>query len=158
MHKQRIYWNSWSWSSRHNDLYARQWFGPSLREATMRHLGVGSLTFRELSKIIPGKYTPEITFTVSISSWNFLRISKAWLRAHVQSFWISSWNFVRMSKAWLRAHVQSFSLKFSSQVLFLQYTNFERIFWRARETLVKQPLVDAKLLHQPLLICSLPPA
>ena len=41
------------------------------------------------------------------------------------------------SKAW--AHVQSFSLKFSSQVLFVQYTNFEIIFWRARETLVKQP-------------------
>ena len=37
------------------------------------------------------------------------------------------------------AHVQSFSLKFSSQVLFVQYTNFERIVWRARERLVKQP-------------------
>ena len=36
--------------------------------------------------------------------------------------------------------VQSFSLKFSSQILFVQYTNFERIFWRAHETLVKQPL------------------
>ena len=80
--------------------------------------GVVSLTFRELSKIISRKYTtPEITFTVRISSWNFVRVPKAWL--------------------W--AHVQSFSLKFSSQVLFLQYTNFERIFWRARETLVKQP-------------------
>ena len=52
---------------------------------------------------------------------------------------ISSWNFVRVPKAWLWAHVQSFSLKFASQVLFLQYTNFERIFWRAREMLVKQP-------------------
>ena len=81
-------------------------------------LGVVSLTFRELSKIISRKYTtPEMTFTVRISSWNFVRVPKALLRAHVQSF----------------------SLKFSSQVLFLQYTNFERIFWRARETLVKQP-------------------
>ena len=52
---------------------------------------------------------------------------------------ISSWNFVCVPKAWLWAHIQSFSLKFWSQALFLQYTNFERIFWRARETLVKQP-------------------
>ena len=37
------------------------------------------------------------------------------------------------------AHVQSFSLTFASQVLFLKYTNSERIFWRARETLVKHP-------------------
>ena len=42
----------------------------------------------------------------------------------------------------LWAHVHSFSLKFSSQVLFVQYTNFERIFWRARETLVKQPQIS----------------
>ena len=41
------------------------------------------------------------------------------------------------SMAW--AHVQSFSLKFSPEGLFLRYTHFERIFWRARETLVKQP-------------------
>ena len=40
-----------------------------------------------------------------------------------------------MPKAWLWAYVQSFSLKFS-QVRFLEYSNFERIFWRARETLV----------------------
>ena len=39
----------------------------------------------------------------------------------------------------LWAHIQSFSLKFSSPILFVQYTKFERIFWRARETLVKQP-------------------
>ena len=52
---------------------------------------------------------------------------------------ISSWNFVRVPKAWLWAHEQSFSSKFSSQVLFQQHTNFERIFWRARETIVKQP-------------------
>ena len=81
-------------------------------------LGVVSLTFCELSKIISRRYTmPEMTFMVRISSWNFVRVPKAWL--------------------W--AHVQSFSLKFSLQVWFLQYTSFERIFWRARETLVKQP-------------------
>ena len=80
--------------------------------------GVVSLTFRELSKIISRKYTtPEITFMIRISSWNLVRVPKAWL--------------------W--AQVQSFSLKFWSQALFLQYTNFERIFWRARKTLVKQP-------------------
>ena len=81
-------------------------------------LGVVSLTFHELSKIISRKYTmPEITFTVRVSSWNFVCVPKAWL-----------WT-----------HVQSFSLKFSSEVRFLQYTNFERISWRVRETLVKQP-------------------
>ena len=83
-------------------------------------LGVVSLTFRDLSKIILQKYTiPEITFMMRISSWNFVCVPKAWL--------------------W--AHVQSFSLKFSSEVWFLQYTNFEIISWRARETLVKQPPV-----------------
>ena len=41
---------------------------------------------------------------------------------------ISSWNYA-----------QSFSLKFSQEVRFLQYTNFERKFWRAHEMLVKQP-------------------
>ena len=47
--------------------------------------GVVSLTFRELSKIISRKYTmPEIKFMLRISSWNFLRVPKAW--AHVQSF------------------------------------------------------------------------
>ena len=80
--------------------------------------GVVSLTFHELSKIISRKYTmPEITFTVRIPSWSFVCVPKAWL--------------------W--AHVQSFSLKFSLEIRFLQYTNFERISWRARETLVKQP-------------------
>ena len=87
-------------------------------EQTFRFQGVVSLTFRELSKIISQKYaTPEITFMIRISSWNLVGVPKAWL--------------------W--AHVQSFSLKFWSQALFLQYTNFERIFWRARKTLVKQP-------------------
>ena len=45
---------------------------------------------------------------------------------------------VRISSLRLWAYVQSFSSKFSSQVLFLQHTMFERILWRARETLVKQ--------------------
>ena len=80
--------------------------------------GAVSLTFCELPKILSRKYTtPEITFMVRISIWKFVRVPKA--------------------RLW--AYVQSFSLKFSSQVLFMQYTNFERIFWRARETLVKQP-------------------
>ena len=81
-------------------------------------LRVVSQTFCELSKIILQKYaTPEITFMVRISSWNFVRVPKAWL--------------------W--AHIQSFSLKFSQKVRFLQYTNFKRIFWRDHATLVKQP-------------------
>ena len=81
-------------------------------------LGVVSLTFHELSKIISRKYTIlEITFMVRISSWNFVRVLKAWL--------------------W--AQLQSFSLKFSWELRFLQYTIFKRISWRARETLVKQP-------------------
>ena len=76
-------------------------------------LGPVSLTFCELPKIFSGKYTtPEITFMVKIC-------------------------MCAQRKLW--AHVQSFSLKFSSQVLFVQYTNFEIIFWRAGETLVKQP-------------------
>ena len=84
-------------------------------DAYMRQ-GVVSLTFRELPKIFSRKYpTPEITFMVRISIWKFVRVPRLW------------------------AHVQSFSFKFSSQVLFVQHTNFERIFWRARETLVKQP-------------------
>ena len=51
---------------------------------------------------------------------------------------ISSRNFVCVPKAMLWAHVQSFSFKFSSKVWFLQYTNFERIFLRAHETLVNK--------------------
>ena len=43
------------------------------------------------------------------------------------------------SIAWLWAPVQSFILKFSQEVRFLIYTNFERISWRACKTLVKQP-------------------
>ena len=50
-------------------------------------LGVVSLTFHKLSKIISREYTmPEITFTVRISSWNFVRVPKAWFWAHIQSF------------------------------------------------------------------------
>ena len=42
--------------------------------------GPVSLTFLELSKIISWKNTmPEITFMVRISSWNFVRVPKAWL-------------------------------------------------------------------------------
>ena len=54
--------------------------------------GVVSLTFHELSKIF---------------SWNFC-IAEILLLMR-----ISSWNFVRVPKAMLWAHVQSFSLKFS---------------------------------------------
>ena len=38
----------------------------------------------------------------------------------------------------LWAHVQSFSLKFSLKMWFLALYIFARLFWRARETLVKQ--------------------
>ena len=74
--------------------------------------GVVSLTFRELSKIILRKYTmPEITFALRISSWNFVRVPKAWL-------WVQ---------------VQSFSLQFSQKVRFLQNTTFERISWESSQ-------------------------
>ena len=53
---------------------------------------------------------------------------------------ISSWNFVRVPKATLWAHVQSFNLKFSTQKWFPARFVFARLFWRARKTLVKQPL------------------
>ena len=52
---------------------------------------------------------------------------------------ISSWNFVRVPKAMLWAHVQSFSLSFSSSMWLLALYIFARLFWRDRETLVKQP-------------------
>ena len=63
---------------------------------------------------------------------------------------ISNWNFVRVPKAWLWAHEQSFSLKCSWEVRFLQYTKFERIFWRALETLVKQPPDGEMITHADL--------
>ena len=51
-------------------------------------LGVVSLTFRELSKIIARKYTV-ISFIVRISIWNFVRVSK-----HVFGYTnkVSTWN------------------------------------------------------------------
>ena len=56
-------------------------------------------------------------------------------------------NICRKSHLWWEFQAETlhvcpkrvFSLKFSWEVRFLQYTNFERMFWRARETLVKQP-------------------
>ena len=59
-----------------------------LKYASKCHiLGVVSLTFRELSKIISRKYTmPVIIFMVTISSWKFVRVPKAWLWAHEQIF------------------------------------------------------------------------
>ena len=48
-------------------------------------------------------------------------------------------NFVRVPKAMLWAHVQSFGLKFSPSMWFLALYIFVRLFWRARKTLVKQP-------------------
>ena len=50
---------------------------------------------------------------------------------------ISSWNFVRAPKA--KPKAISFSLKFSTEMLFLALYVFARLFWRAREMLVKQP-------------------
>ena len=67
----------------------------------------------------------EVTFMVRISIWIFVRI--------------------HMTKAWLWTQVQSFSQKLSWKVQFLQYTNFDRIFWKARETLVKQPQTQPNL-------------
>ena len=81
--------------------------------------GVVSLTFRELSKIFSRNLCiAEIVLVIRISSWNLVRVPKAML--------------------W--AHVQSFSLKFWSQMWFLVLCIFARLFWRARETLVKQPV------------------
>ena len=82
------------------------------------HQGVVSLMFCELSKIF---------------SW------KLCIAEIVLLMRISSWNFVRVPKAMLWAHVQSFSLKFSTQMWFLALCIFARSFWRAREMLVKQP-------------------
>ena len=42
-----------------------------------------------------------------------------------------------MCAARLWAHIPSFSLKLSSEVQILHYTNFKMIFWRARKTLMK---------------------
>ena len=50
------------------------------------------------------------------------------------------WNLVRVPKIILCAHVQSFSVRFSQGTWFLVLFIFARLFWRASETLVKQPL------------------
>ena len=42
-------------------------------------------------------------------------------------------------------HVHIFSLKLSYEFRLQQYTNFERITWRAWETLVKQPLITMEI-------------
>ena len=50
------------------------------RNSLCLHQGVVSPTLHDLYKIILLKYTmPEITFFVRISSWNFVRVSKAML-------------------------------------------------------------------------------
>ena len=49
------------------------------------------------------------------------------------------WNFVRVPKAMLWAHVQSFRLTFSVWMLFLALYIFAGLFWRTPETVVKQP-------------------
>ena len=52
-------------------------------------LGVVSLTFRELYKIISQKYAmPEITFMVRISSWNLLP-----KHGFGHTYTVSAWNF-----------------------------------------------------------------
>ena len=89
-------------------------------------LGVVSLTFHELSKIILRKYTmPEITFTVRISIWNFVHVPKP-------SLW---------------PHVHSFSFEFSEEVWFWQFTNVEIVSCKARETLVKHNPGADNMLH-----------
>ena len=81
------------------------------------HQGVVSLTFRKLSKIF---------------SWN---LCTAEIVVLVR---ISSWNFVRVPKAMLWAHIQSLSSKFSPQMWFPVLCIFARLFWRDHEMLVKQ--------------------
>ena len=95
--------------------------------------GVVSLTFHELSKIF---------------SWNLC------IAEIILLFRISSWNFVRVPKAMLWSHVQSFSLKFSPWMWFLALYIFARLFWRARETLVKQtPILCIYKTWTWLLLC-----
>ena len=80
-------------------------------------LGGVSLTFRELSKIL----------------------SKFVHCRNQTSYENSSYNFVRVPKAMIWAHVQCFSLTFSPNMWFLALYIFATSFGRARETLVKQP-------------------
>ena len=90
-----------------------------LEPSWCKHQGVVSQTFRELSKTTWRKHTiPEITFMMRISSWDFVRVPKAWLWAHVQ---ISAWY---SHKKYDFCNTQM---------------STRRIFWRAREMLMKQP-------------------
>ena len=45
----------------------------------------------------------------------------------------------------LHVHVQSLSLKFSQEIRFLQYTHFEGMAWKVRETVVKHPLTTSPI-------------
>ena len=100
-----------SWHNR----YGNAWFHWLIMTCGM-FPGFVSLKFWELSKITSPKFTmPDITFVVLISSWNFVHVPIAWLRPLVQTF---SWEF-------------------SLEARFLQWTDFEIIFWRTEETLVK---------------------
>ena len=99
-------------------VLTRNWVSYQTAFASASSLGVVSLRFRELSKIISWKYTmPETTFMLRISSWNFARVPKAWLW---HTYKVSAWNYHK---------------KYD----FCKYTNFERISGRACEMLVKQP-------------------
>ena len=58
-----------------------------LESLLKQHQAFVSLTFRELSKIFSWNLCiAEIVVLMRISSWNFVRVPKAWLWAHVQSF------------------------------------------------------------------------
>ena len=81
------------------------------------NLGVVSLIFCEFSKIILRKYTmPDIIFMVKFQAETLYVCPKPCF-----------------------GYTYSFSLKFSWEVRFLPHTNFERMFCRARKTIVKHP-------------------
>ena len=64
----------------HNQYHRRYW------PHSARNKKVVSLIFCGISKLNLQKYTmPEIIFIVTISSWTFVCVPKAWLWAHVQS-------------------------------------------------------------------------
>ena len=72
-------------------------------------------------------------------------ISRKYTMSEVSSMVIiPSWKVVRVPKA-----MESLSLKLSYGVRFVQYTNFDRVFWRAHETLVTH-------LHDPWLRLASP--
>ena len=55
--------------------------------STRRYLWGVSLTFRKLSKVFSRNLCiAEIVLVMRISSWNFVRVPKAMLWAHIQSF------------------------------------------------------------------------